>query len=346
MSNPVHPLLSQLDKVLEGGDLADRNSPPCSGITSGMRDGSAHILRCLKVWYDLPSDVFHAAIVYIDLFLSKMKAQPKHISCIAVSAFHLATSRYQMVGPEVVSVPEPSDLCSISQSRCSSADLLRMESILSAKLPSSQLPVTPLTCLRIMWAVSCAAGNRLEVVPSLPSTPPAHLLHRLEILGCDSSTLQFRAADVALCLLYTEFQATAVPSNSVALMGFISELQKYCNIQSTQFMSCLQLVLSILENYNKEGQVAHRQRLVWKLSNRTAKCLRPTDRLRATLPTIAESQPAKPFGHTIPRCRSLSESSEDLSDSDVSRGGGSESEESDIENEEPRSWADIVAIRE
>ena len=39
----------------------------------GMRDGSAHVLRCLKVWYDLPSDVFHTALANIDTFLAKMK---------------------------------------------------------------------------------------------------------------------------------------------------------------------------------------------------------------------------------------------------------------------------------
>jgi hypothetical protein len=49
-------------------------------ITSGMRDGSAHVLRCLKVWYDLPSDVFFNAISSIDRFLSKMKVKTDQIS--------------------------------------------------------------------------------------------------------------------------------------------------------------------------------------------------------------------------------------------------------------------------
>jgi hypothetical protein len=31
------------------------------------------IFRCLKVWYDLPSDVFHTATANIDTFLAKMK---------------------------------------------------------------------------------------------------------------------------------------------------------------------------------------------------------------------------------------------------------------------------------
>lgn len=337
--------MGQLDTALAGEAAGGRGSPPTSGISPGMRDGSAHVLRCLKVWYDLPSDVFHTAVANIDTFLAKMKAQPKHLSCIAVSSFHLACSQYQMAGGGLVSVPDPSDLVTISQSRCSSSDLLRMEQILSTKLApptptaTPQLPVTPLTCLRIMWAVSRAAAARLEVTPGLAATPPPHLLHRLEILVCDSSTLKFRSAELALALLYTEFQAAATNTNTTALMGFIAELQKYCNIPSSQFMTVLNLVVGILEKYNAEGQVPHRQRLVWKLSNRTLRHLRPTDRLRATLPTITESGPTT----AASRCRSASESSDDFSDSDSCvRNAGSDSE-SDLEMEEPRTWAKIVA---
>jgi len=83
----VQPFLRQLEECLEmeakyRGSVQPSSaqvSPVSSGviesatITSGMRDGSAHVLRCLKVWYDLPSDVFFNAISSIDRFLSKMK---------------------------------------------------------------------------------------------------------------------------------------------------------------------------------------------------------------------------------------------------------------------------------
>merc|ERR1711874_731069 len=52
---------------------------------------------------------------------------------------------------------------------------------------------------------------------------------------------------------------------------------------------CLGIVVNQMGKYNSECTVAHRQRLVWKLSNRTLRHLRPTDKLRATLPTIKES---------------------------------------------------------
>ena len=37
-------------------------------ITSQMRDGAAHVLRCLKVWYDLPSSVLLAALNLMDRY--------------------------------------------------------------------------------------------------------------------------------------------------------------------------------------------------------------------------------------------------------------------------------------
>lgn len=59
-------------------------------------------------------------------------------------------------------------------------------------------------------------------------------------------------------------------------------------INPESFLGCLNVVMAQLEKYNAERTVAHRQRLVWKLSNRTLRHLRPTDKLRSTLPTIKE----------------------------------------------------------
>jgi len=342
----VHPLLGQLDCLL-AGEEAKRGGvlPHTSGISPGMRDGSAHVLRCLKVWYDLPSDVFHTAVSNIDTFLAKMKAQPKHLSCIAVSSFHLACSQYQESLPLdtlLVGTPDPADLVSISQSRCSASDLLRMEAILASKLECSKqgMPVTPLSFLRVMSAVSRAAAARLEVTPLPRAVPPPHLLHQLEILVCDSSTLKFRPCELALALLCTEFQTLCAkhPANTTALMGFVTELQKYCHIESSKFVSLLSEVVAILERYNGEGQVPHRQRLVWKLSNRTLRHLRPTDRLRPTLPKICEEATSGVGDKACQlRLRSASECSleSECSDSDTgynNKAGGSDTE-SDVEME-------------
>ena len=93
---------------------------------------------------------------------------------------------------------------------------------------------------RLMFNVSRAAANHLGLKDLLPETSlPDQLLHQLEILACDSLTLQHRPAEVALALLATNFQqrATREPGHSTALMGFISELQKYCNVSMIMMIS-------------------------------------------------------------------------------------------------------------
>ena len=78
-------------------------------------------------------------------------------------------------------------------------------------------------------------------------------------------------------------QNSSAKKSSQLLMGLVSELQRACGIANASFVRCLGIVVGQLERYNGEGTVAHRQRLVWKLSNRTLRHLRPTDKLRFAL---------------------------------------------------------------
>ena len=137
-----------------------------------------------------------------------------------------------------------------------------------------------------------------------------------------------------MALLCTEFQLQCVehPGNTTALMGFVSELQKYCSIPASEFMTVLSEVVSILDRYKASSTVPHRQRLVWKLSNRTLRHLRPTDRLRPTLPKICEESAINDKS-AMARLRSASECSleSDLSDSDQSYKAGGSDSESDVE---------------
>ena len=90
----VQSFLRKLDQALELEVKFRGAAQPPSGIagrpeaagsiTSGMRDGSAHVLRCLKVWYDLPSDVLFNAISSIDRFLAKMKVGKISTFCISM----------------------------------------------------------------------------------------------------------------------------------------------------------------------------------------------------------------------------------------------------------------------
>jgi cyclin G2 len=337
-------------------------------ITSGMRDGSAHVLRCLKVWYDLPSEVFFWAVSSIDRFLTKMKAQPKHLSCIAVSAFHLACRHYKAFqeggSGKHISVPDPADLVTISQSRCTPSDLLRMQAILVSKLDlqlddaeeQQQQPVTSLSLLRTMYDM-CRTATASMGLRDLLSEPclPDHLVHQLEILSCDSLTLAHRPCEVALALLTTHFQQqqqqnSSAKKSSQLLMGLVSELQRACGIANASYVRCLGIVVDQLERYNGEGTVAHRQRLVWKLSNRTLRHLRPTDKLRPTLPTIKErAQGTKVNGAAccktanVHRMRSNSECSEESMTSLFSEDSEDSNEEM-MEEEDDNSEGDSDSI--
>lgn len=78
-------------------------------VTVGARDGAAHVLRCLKVWYDLPSDVLFVATNLVDRFLTKMRVRPKHMACISVGSFLLAVRQLKL------NINDTDDLVSISQ---------------------------------------------------------------------------------------------------------------------------------------------------------------------------------------------------------------------------------------
>lgn len=125
-------------------------------ITIGARDGSAHVLRYLKVWYDLSSDVFFMAINLMDRFLSKMKAKPKHMACISVSAFHIATV-------QLAQSLDADHLVSISQCKCTGGDLKRMSEVIRNKLewaPGTQ-PITTLTFLRLFNNMFHAVASQM-----------------------------------------------------------------------------------------------------------------------------------------------------------------------------------------
>ena len=72
----LQPSSSALANAVHGHSARTRSPMLGSAgatITSEMRDCSSHILRFLKVWYDLPPDVFFAAVSNIDRFLGKIK---------------------------------------------------------------------------------------------------------------------------------------------------------------------------------------------------------------------------------------------------------------------------------
>lgn len=267
-------------------------------ITVGARDGAAHVLRCLKMWYDFPSDVLFVAVNLVDRFLTKMRVRPKHMACISVGSFLLAARQLKL------NIADTEDLVCISQCRCTSGDVERMSTIVASKLGVQMdlPPTTPLTFLRIYYIILHRVAVELNLQEFFESTMIFQdLVSRLEILACEASCASIRASELALALICThmdEVISAKFGTDNMQVQGLIQyaiQLQDFSKVSEHQFFETHKIVVNILEHYNGQQKLPHRQRLVWKLSSRTLRVLRPTDRLTSHLPTIEEDNNHNPL---------------------------------------------------
>lgn len=286
-------------------------------ITIAERDGAAHVLRCLKVWYDLSNDVLFTAINLVDRFLTKMKVRPKHMSCISVGSLHLATKQLGLA------TIDTEDLVAISQCRCTARDLERMADIIHNKLgvQLGSSSITGLTFIRLFYYIFRFSAVELGLQEFYDSAIIlSDLEQRMEILACDASCSSIRPSELALVAICTSMDASISKLEAGAeqihgLVDYAIQLQKLCRIPDTTFFHTHELVVKILSNYNGQQKMPYRQRLVWKLSSRTLRSLRPTDKLKVSsyLPTIEEDNNNASNAN---RYRTGSVSSEDGSEED------------------------------
>lgn len=282
-------------------------------ITIGTRDGAAHVLRCLKVWYELSNDVLFSAINHVDRFLTKMKVRPKHMACISVGSLHLAIKQ---LGVETI---DTEDLVAISQCRCTARDLERMAEIIHNKLgvQMNSPPITGLTFIRLFYHIFRVTAIELGLKDFYDSSIVlSDLEQRMEILACDANCASIRPSELALVCICSQMDAqiSKLEAGSHQIHGLVDyaiQLQKLCRIPDTSFFHTHDLVVKILSNYNGQQKMPYRQRLVWKLSSRTLRNLKPTDKLKVSsyLPTIEED-------NNNLRYRTGSVSSEDGSEED------------------------------
>lgn len=165
-------------------------------------------------------------------------------------------------------------------------------------------PITPLTFLRIFYVVLHRVAVELNLQTFFESTMTFQdLVSRLEILACEASCASMRASELALALICTHMDeiiatkfGTVINNEQVqGLIQYAIQLQTLCKISEHQFYETHKIVVNILEHYNGQQKLPHRQRLVWKLSSRTMRVLRPTDRLTSHLPTIEEDNNFNPL---------------------------------------------------
>ncbi|KAM7362546.1 cyclin G isoform 1-T2 [Cochliomyia hominivorax] len=262
-------------------------------VTAGGRDGSAYVLRCLKIWYELPSDVLFSAMSLVDRFLDRMAVKPKHMACMSVASFHLAIKQLNLK-------PIPAeDLVTISQCGCTAGDLERMAGVIANKLgvQMGHAPITSVSYLRIYYALfrnlaKEIGGQFFEFYKQLIKLE--ELENRLEILLCDVKTTVITPSTLALVLicLHLDFHIkesyTRGSPELKHVFEYILFLQQYMRIPDRVFTCGFSIVSGILSHYNGQNKQPYKQRLVWKLSSRTLRVLRPTNRFSTDLPTIDE----------------------------------------------------------
>uniref|UniRef100_A0A1I8MR57 Cyclin-like domain-containing protein n=1 Tax=Musca domestica TaxID=7370 RepID=A0A1I8MR57_MUSDO len=262
-------------------------------VTAGGRDGSAYVLRCLKIWYELPSDVLFSAMSLVDRFLDRMAVKPKHMACMSVASFHLAIKQLNLK-------PIPAeDLVTISQCGCTAGDLERMAGVIANKLgvQMGHAPITSVSYLRIYYALFYnlakeIGGQFFEFYKQLIKLE--ELENRLEILLCDVKTTVITPSILALVLicLHLDFHIkesyTRGSPELKHVFEYILFLQQYMRIPDRVFTCGFSIVSGILSHYNGQNKQPYKQRLVWKLSSRTLRVLRPTNRFSTDLPTIDE----------------------------------------------------------
>lgn len=262
-------------------------------VTAGGRDGSAYVLRCLKIWYELPSDVLFSAMSLVDRFLDRMAVKPKHMACMSVASFHLAIKQLNLK-------PIPADdLVTISQCGCTAGDLERMAGVIANKLgvQMGHAPITSVSYLRIYYALfrnlaKEIGGQFFEFYKQLIKLE--ELENRLEILLCDVKTTVITPSTLALVLicLHLDFHIkesyTRGSPELKHVFEYILFLQQYMRIPDRVFTCGFSIVSGILSHYNGQNKQPYKQRLVWKLSSRTLRVLRPTNRFSTDLHTIDE----------------------------------------------------------
>ncbi|KMZ07044.1 cyclin G [Drosophila simulans] len=262
-------------------------------VTAGGRDGSAYVLRCLKMWYELPSDVLFSAMSLVDRFLDRMAVKPKHMACMSVASFHLAIKQLDLK-------PIPAeDLVTISQCGCTAGDLERMAGVIANKLgvQMGHAPITSVSYLRIYYALfrnlaKEIGGDFFKFYQQLIKLE--ELENRLEILMCDVKTTVITPSTLALVLicLHLDFHIkesyTRGSPELKHVFEYILFLQQYMRIPDRVFTCGFSIVSGILSHYNGQNKAPYKQRLVWKLSSRTLRVLRPINRFSSDLPTIEE----------------------------------------------------------
>ncbi|XP_061692120.1 cyclin-G1 isoform X1 [Syngnathoides biaculeatus] len=277
-------------------DLEGRYQPKLSGLrliegasdnglrmTSRLREMEVKDLLTLSRFFGFSSETFSLAISLLDRFLSVMKIQPKHLSCVGLCCFYIAVKSSE----EKKNIPLPNDLIRISQNRFTVSDMMRMEKIIMEKLNWKVKAPTALRFLRLFHSyIQGELGVDGKKILSLE-----RLEAQLKACHCSFVFSKMKPSLLAMALLCLEVEDQHDPEDRDQLSEALQSLQKLLTqIRDGDLVCVRELVGKCLAEYaTAKCSRPNGQRLRWTISGRTARQLKHSYYKIAHLPTIPES---------------------------------------------------------
>ncbi|KAM4622098.1 cyclin-G1 [Polymixia lowei] len=251
-------------------------------MTTRLREFEVKDLLSLTRFFGFSSDTFSLAVNLLDRFLSVMKIQPKHLSCVGLCCFYIAVKSSE----EEKNVPLANDLIRISQNRFTVSDMMRMEKIIMEKLYWKVKAPTALRFLRLFHShIQEQLDAESKKILSLE-----RLEAQLKACHCSFVFSKIKPSLLALALLCLEAQEQHDPEHMDTILEALQSLQQHLSIRDGDLVCVRELVGKCLIEYaTTKCSKPNSQRLRWIISGRTARQLKHSYYKIAHLPTIPES---------------------------------------------------------
>jgi len=269
------PKLSGLRLIEQANDNGLR-------MTTRLREFEVKDLLFLTRFFGFSSETFSLAVNLLDRFISVMKIQPKHLSCVGLCCFYIAVKSTE----EERNVPMANDLIRISQKRFTVSDMMRMEKIIMEKLYWKVKAPTALRFLRLFHGhiqeqLDADSKNILKL---------ERLEAQLKACHCSFAFSKVKPSLLAMALLSLEAQEYHDPEHTDEISLALLSLQQHLSIKDGDLVCMRELARKWLVEYTTtKCSKPHGQRPRWIISGRTARQLKHSYYKIAHLPTIPES---------------------------------------------------------
>jgi len=251
-------------------------------MTTRLREFEVKDLHFLTRFFGFSSETFSLAVNLLDRFISVMKIQPKHLSCVGLCCFYIAVKSTE----EERNVPMANDLIRISQKRFTVSDMMRMEKIIMEKLYWKVKAPTALRFLRLFHGhiqeqLDADSKNILNL---------ERLEAQLKACHCSFVFSKVKPSLLAMALLSLEAQEHYDPENADEMSLALLSLQQHLSIKDGDLVCMRELARKWLIEYTTtKCSKPHGQRPRWIISGRTARQLKHSYYKITHLPTIPES---------------------------------------------------------